>query len=29
MRGCSYYYGVNQTKSFLKTNKIKMIVRGH
>jgi len=29
MRGCSYYYGVSQVKSFLKYNRIKMIVRGH
>lgn len=29
MRGCSYYYGTNQAKSFLRTNKIRMIVRGH
>lgn len=29
MRGCSYFYGISQTKKFLKENKIKLIIRGH
>jgi len=29
MRGCSYFYGVSQTRKFLKENKIKLIIRGH
>lgn len=29
MRSCSYYYSHVQASMFLKTNKIKMIIRGH
>jgi serine/threonine-protein phosphatase 2B catalytic subunit len=29
MRQCSFYYGVYQSKAFLDSNNLKMIIRGH